>query len=72
MLKGINAMRNLLLLVLFVGMIAGGCTIVTEDKPVNSAPTTSTAAATPTATTAPAARPKLRKAPPPPVPDGGF
>lgn len=67
-------MRNSLLLFVFVGMIAGACTIVTEDKPVNSAPTTSTATATPTATTtpAPAATPRLRKAPPPPAFDGGF
>ncbi|HEY6557187.1 MAG TPA: hypothetical protein VI072_07935 [Polyangiaceae bacterium] len=65
-------MRNSLLLVVFMGMIAGACTIVTEDKPVNSAPPTSTAPATPTATTTPTAKPRLRKAPPPPAFDGGF
>jgi hypothetical protein len=66
-------MRNLLVSVLFAGLFASGCFIVTEDKPVNSAPTTTTATASATAApTAPSARPKLRRAPPPVVADGGM
>lgn len=66
-------MRNLLLPVLFAGLIASGCFIVTDDKPANSAPTATTATASATAApTTPPPPPKLRRAPPQPVPDGGF
>lgn len=66
-------MRNPLLPILFAGLFVSGCFIVTEDKPANSAPTSTTATSSATASpTTPPPRPKMRRAPPQALPDGGF